>query len=202
MISTLYFVGGLVVAFIFSQPGLDAVDRARSHISWRRFAKAVRYCLDKIEADEWRPDIVVGMNSGIVPASIIALNLRVSDLLFYDCLPRYVDGERQVRPIENKHLDLSGKNILVVDDQAYTGKSLERVYDHLVNVEQAEPGRIRRHVLFTYRKTLFTYETDPADLGLEIPAFGHVAGGVKQMPWVYSAAIKPFWENRPRAGKR
>jgi hypoxanthine phosphoribosyltransferase len=201
MIGALYFLGGLLVAFAVSQPGLDTIDRMRSHISWRRFAKAVRHCLAELEAQKWQPDVIVGLNSGVVPASIIALNLRVSDLLFYDCLPSYVDSERRVRPIEDKHIDLSGKNILVVDDQAYTGKSLERIYDHLVIVAHADPDRIRRYVLFTYRHIIFTYETDPAELELEVPAFGHVAGGVKQMPWVFSAAIKPFWE-RPKPGRR
>jgi len=185
----LFFLIGILLTLVISQPGLELVQRLRRRITWRRFTKGVRNTLAELERQGWTPDVVVGLNSGIVPASILALNLRVRDVLFYESLPEYRDGRRQVGQIEDKQVDLSGQDILIVDDQAYTGRSLDDLYKHLVTAAKADPSRVKRHALFTY-------EAGAGPVEMEIPAYGRVRGGVKEMPWVISGKIKHYWKNR------
>jgi hypoxanthine phosphoribosyltransferase len=183
------FVAGIVATVLFSSVGLEAVRRLRRGISWRQFTRALEHEIAELEAGDWKPDVIIGLNSGVVPASVIALNLRVQSLMFYDCLPRYVKGQRVANEISPRPVDLGGQNILVIDDQAYTGRSLETLYKHLVTEANADPSRVKR-------MALFTHSSGAGPIELDFPPFARVSGRVKRMPWVISPGIRPFWEER------
>ena len=193
MMSFLYFlitIGvAIVVTWLVSQPGLEFLQRLRRHITWRRFASAVRCTLNHLENSDWRPNVVIGLNSGVVPASILALNLRVPEIYFYELLPRYRDGQRYQEVAQDKHIDLSGKNVLIVDDQAYTGGSMDALYKHLIANAHADPQRVKRCALFEFR-------SGAGSPRLDIPAAGYVRGNVKRVPWVFSRDLEPFWSQR------
>lgn len=189
MLELIFFLIGVALAVALSQPGIEYVQRLRRHITWRQFQRAVTITLTQHLSGEWSPDVIVGLNSGIVPASIIALNLRVSEIYFYDCLPEYRQGVRVDGYVQDKDIDLSGKNVLIVDDQAYTGQSLEMLYRHLTTDASADPKRTKRHVLFVHK-------SGAGPIQVDIPPSGSVLGGVKRMPWVISDRLRVYWEHR------
>jgi hypoxanthine phosphoribosyltransferase len=189
LIQAAIFLAGVIISYLLSQPGLELLRRLRRQVSWRHFHHAVEETLRQIKAEGWRPDVIVGLNSGIVPASIIALNLRVDQLYFYDILPQYRGRNRINGTIRDKHINLSGKNVLVIDDQAYTGRSLESLVQHLTAHAAVDPDRLKR-------KALFVHASGAGPVELDLPSAFSIYGRVKKMPWVISEEIKPFWEDR------
>lgn len=190
MIEFLYFLGGVLITYFLSRPGLEFVQRLRRHITWRRFTSALRRTYqDYLENGDWKPDVIIGLNSGIVPASILALNLRVPEIYFYDLLPRYRDGHREQPEVQDKDLSLAGKNVLIVDDQVYTGRSMEMLYRHIIEKAHADPRCVKRHALFRFRSGAGPVE-------LDIPSADHVLGKLKRVPWVFSRNLEPFWSQR------
>lgn len=183
-----YFLGGAILTYFVSRPGLELVQRLRRHITWRRFRKALGKTFhEHLEKSDWRPEVVVGLNSGIVSASILALNLRVPEIYFYDILPTYRHGRREQSPVLKKAINLAGKNVLIVDDQLYTGRSMEKLYSHLVAEAGADPERIRRYAVFRFKSAAGPIHH------LEIPEGGHILGSVKRVPWIFAKDLEHHW---------
>jgi len=194
MIGLLYFLGGVLVTYVLSRPGLELVQRLRRHITWKRFGSALKSTFrNYLEHSEWKPDVIIGLNSGIVPASILALNLRVHDIYFYELFPLYRDGRREQGEVQDKGIDLSGKNVLIVDDQVLTGKSLEALYRHIISRAKADPKRIKRLALFRFRSGAGAVE-------LDIPCADYILGSLKREPWIFARDLEPFWNEREPAG--
>lgn len=190
----MFFLAGVVVSYILSEPGQDRIERWRRRVTWRAFGTTVRRSVTKLAAKDVKPDVIIGVNSGIVPASIMALNLRVNELRFLAALPSYVDGKRVQDKFDATGWDLAGKRILVVDDQSYTGKSLEACVDHLValGIPRAD---IDTHVLYQHRSGA---GRSPVD----VEPIHYVAGGVKVMPWVILESMRGFWSARESRARR
>jgi hypothetical protein len=73
-----------------------------------------------------RPDVIVGLNDGIVPAAILARNLGCTTLAY---LSLEHNGSTNAGTLT---LDIAGKTVLVVDDQLYSGRTMEKAADFLV----------------------------------------------------------------------
>lgn len=183
------FILGVIVSYLLSEPGLARIDRARRKVSWRAFGATVRRSVVRVASSDFQPQVIIGLNSGIVPASIIALNLRVADLYFFEALPLYENGVRkqtEFRDIPN--LDVSGKRVLIVDDQAYTGRSLDAMVLYLEG-KGAQRELIQTHVLYEFRG-------GAGGASVSLPAIHSVQGKVKRMPWVILDGMMAYWSAR------
>lgn len=179
------------MSYFLSQPGLDRVDRWRRRVTWRSFGAAVKRSVNEVAASGFQPDIIIGVNSGIVPASIIALNLRTPELYFYEALPLYDKGIRIQSLFRDKSaVSFDNKKILVVDDQSYTGRSLETMVNFLAQ-KGVNRDNIQTHVLYQYRGGAGVVVSD-------IPPVHFVQGDVKRMPWVILDTMRGYWRARDR----
>jgi hypoxanthine phosphoribosyltransferase len=110
-------------------------------ISWEA---AVKYCEQLAEkTGDFRPDIIIGISrGGLVPARILSDVLGVKrvgviGIAFYEKAGVAGDAPEIVQELA---VDIKGRNVLLVDDVADTGKSLKAAKEHL---EKLEPSEIK-----------------------------------------------------------
>jgi hypothetical protein len=71
------FLSGL----IFSRTFQDLFLRMQRRISWNTFIKALTDSRVLRDLDRIAPDLIIGLNDGIVPGAILARNLQINDLV-------------------------------------------------------------------------------------------------------------------------
>lgn len=92
-------------------------------MTWQQWYKLVKK-LAKIISDDYRPDIIIpSMNGGLIPATIIATQLKIKDIR-----PINVGRKNKIRrllyPPTIAFDKISNKKILIIDDDAYTGRTV------------------------------------------------------------------------------
>lgn len=94
--------------------------------SWEEFAADVKHLTDSL--GEWRPDIIVpAMRGGLIPAVLISEWIDIKDVR-----PISIDRIGEVRSIGYDVMgDVSGKSILLVEDDLPTGKGFMFTKKHL-----------------------------------------------------------------------
>ncbi|WP_238019957.1 phosphoribosyltransferase family protein [Dactylosporangium sp. AC04546] len=111
---------GLVVGVLALFP---ITLRVRRRYAWRSVLAGVKRLAPEVQ--RFRPDAVVGLADGAVPAAILALNYRVQRLYFVDAP---ISGRRTGRGAElcldGLPDDLSGMRVLIIDNHVYTGSNL------------------------------------------------------------------------------
>jgi hypoxanthine phosphoribosyltransferase len=107
-------------------------DAAREILTWADFGEASRRLAEQVVADGFRPDVVVAIaRGGLVPGGAIAYALGTKgvgtmNIEFYTDIGRTLDDPRVLPPLMDTS-DLSGSCVLVVDDVADSGRTLELV---------------------------------------------------------------------------
>ena len=138
--------------------------------SWENVYLVSRKLAEKIKRSGYQPDIIIGLaRGGWVPARNLCDFLGVKDLVSLKMehwgVTATPDGEAKVKfPIK---LNLSGKNVLVVDDCSDTGKSLVEAKKY---VEKLRPKQART-------ATMQIFDTTPKE---GIPDFY-----VEKIPWIW-----------------
>ncbi|MEB3755667.1 MAG: hypothetical protein GSR79_02215 [Desulfurococcales archaeon] len=118
------FLGDIEVTLIpISHGGIELY-----YVSWSDIEKYSRIIAEKVSADKYVVDAIIGiMRGGIVPSRIIADYLGVRNLGTIEVMFYQRPGETRHKPVIRQPLTLniSDKNILIVDDVSDTGKSLQ-----------------------------------------------------------------------------
>jgi len=113
-------------------------------LSWEQIYDMCLELGEKIKGSGYTPDIIVGIaRGGWIPARIVSDILGNPDLASMKT-EFYTDvGETSARPriTQNVSVSVAGKRVLVVDDVADTGKSLELIRESLIR-QQASDVRI------------------------------------------------------------
>lgn len=168
--------------------------RWKRRISWRSFysrlsSSEVRAA---IEEGGQKPDIIVGVNSGIVPAAILAYNYQVDTLRYILSMPAYnAAGNRLSQDIELSGLDIRDKYVLIVDDQYYSGDTMRAVRERVEQLPGADRARIRTFAVFVY-------DTPARPVCLDIQPPGKVRGILAKSPWAFSQEIERHYLERTR----
>jgi len=95
--------------------------------SWDYLHKACKKISNKMKEDDFKPDIVIALSrGGFVPARCVCDMLVVKDLVSIKVdhwgITAAKDGKATIRyPLD---IDLTGKNVLIVDDITDTGDSM------------------------------------------------------------------------------
>jgi hypoxanthine phosphoribosyltransferase len=97
--------------------------------SWHEIDGMLNRLVDMVRKDSFRPDIIVGVSrGGLIPAAVLSDRLGVDcdavRLRFYKSVR---STEETPKIIQHVSSDLSGKKVLIVDDVADTGHSLQTV---------------------------------------------------------------------------
>ncbi|MCP4646868.1 MAG: phosphoribosyltransferase [bacterium] len=149
--------------------------------SWEDAEKASASLTEKINSSGFSPDIIIAISrGGLIPARLLSDFLNVPVLYtirisFYSSV-----GVRREKPEVTQPLsvDIKGKKILIVDDIADSGKSLELAEQYIIPLNPAEiktatihykPGSIVKPdffvstteawVIYPWERAEFTRET-------------------------------------------
>jgi len=122
---------------------------------WEYIHKSCLVVARKIKDDGFRPDIIIALSrGGFVPARDLCDSLMVKDLVSIKVdhwgVTASKDGKASIRyPID---IDLTGKNVLIVDDITDTGESMEVSVDFAL---KKNPREIRTATVFHIRSSKF-----------------------------------------------
>lgn len=157
-------------------------DRSPS-LSWERFGEATRALAEAVYADGYRPDIVLAVaRGGLLPAGAVAYLLDVKNVFtmnveFYTGVEQPLEMPVMLPPILDA-VDIKGAKVLVVDDIADTGRTLELVLDfcrdHVQSVRcavlYAKPGsRVRCDYVWATADGWITFPWDRSVVKEETP---------------------------------
>lgn len=153
------------------------MDDERENLSWAAFGEAACELARAIAADRFEPDLILSIARGglFVAGSLgYALgvkNLHVMNVEFYDGVGTTLDMPVMLPPVPSA-VDFSEKKVLIADDVADTGKTIELVYtfikDQVDDVRSAviyeKPGSLIK-CDYVWRRTdrwiNFPWSTDP-----------------------------------------
>lgn len=133
------------------------MDDEREILTWDTYGAAVRELAQAVADSGFEPDIVLGIaRGGLIPAGSVAYaldckNLFTMNVEFYTGVGTTRDEPTLLPPF----LDLAELNdlsVLVVDDVADSGKTLELV----VRVCSEHAGAVRSAVIYEKPRTLLT----------------------------------------------
>lgn len=123
--------------------------------SWDELYEAIREIVRKIKKDGFRPDLVIALSrGGFVPARLICDMMIVKDLVSIKIdhwgITATKDGKAHLRyPLK---ADLSGKNVLIVDDITDTGESMRIAKEF---AEKLNPREIKTAAIFHIKTSKF-----------------------------------------------
>lgn len=128
----------------------------RENLTWEVFGEASRSLSQEIVDSGWFPELIVGVaRGGLIPAGAIGYAIGVKAMGAIN-VEFYTDiGETLPEPLVlSPQLDmdsLAGKRVLVVDDVADSGKTLDLV----VNLLKETAAEVRSAVIYTKPTTIF-----------------------------------------------
>jgi hypoxanthine phosphoribosyltransferase len=114
------------------RPGDTTVEHEREILTWERFGQATRDLATEIADDGFRPDLVLAIaRGGLTVAGALAYALAVKNCFamnveFYTSVDERLDMP-VVLPPTLDFVDIRGMRVLIADDVADTGKTLELV---------------------------------------------------------------------------
>ena len=150
---------------------------ARETLTWADFGRACRELAVRIDADGFRPDIILAIaRGGLFPAGELGYaldvkNLHVINVEFYTGVDQRLAMPVVLPPVP-KPIDLSGSRVLIADDVADTGATLRLVKDfcadHVAEVRCAVIYEKSRSIVkceYVWRRTDlwidFPWSTEP-----------------------------------------
>jgi hypothetical protein len=118
----------------------------REDLSWQAFGGASRELAETIAADGFRPDIILAIArggmfvAGALGYALAVKNLHLMNVEFYTGEGTTLDMPVMLPPVPDA-VDFSAKKVLIADDVADTGKTIELVHefvkDHVAEARTA-----------------------------------------------------------------
>ena len=118
----------------------------RENLSWQGFGAASRELAKVIAADAFEPDLILSIArgglflAGSLGYALAVKNLHVMNVEFYDGVGTTLDMPVMLPPVPSA-VDFSAKKVLIADDVADSGRTIELVHtfikDHVEDVRSA-----------------------------------------------------------------
>ena len=108
------------------------MDDSRETLTWETFGDAARELAQAIAGDGFRPDLILAIArgglfvAGALGYALSVKNLHVMNVEFYNGVGSTLDMPVMLPPVPSA-VDFSEKKVLIADDVADTGKTLELV---------------------------------------------------------------------------
>jgi uncharacterized protein len=105
----------------------------RENLSWQVFGEASRELAKVIAADGFEPDLILSIArgglflAGSLGYALAVKNLYVMNVEFYDGVGTTLDMPVMLPPVPSA-VDFSAKKVLIADDVADTGRTIELVH--------------------------------------------------------------------------
>jgi uncharacterized protein len=109
--------------------------------TWNQVYRMLLNQAEKILGKSFEPDVIVGVSrGGLVPARILSDLLENSNLTTIRVKSRQANPDDRREPVLIQPLTfpVAGKRVLIVDDVADTGRSLNMVKEHVLQQEAGE----------------------------------------------------------------
>jgi hypoxanthine phosphoribosyltransferase len=144
----------------------------RERLSWDQFGEATRTIARAVVADGFRPEVVVAIaRGGLLPAGAIAYGLGAKNcgainVEFYTGVGTMLDAP-EVLPPELDMTYLDGRRVLLVDDVADSGRTLDLAVRLLV----ARGAEVRSATIYTKPSTILEpdYSWRSTSLWIDFP---------------------------------
>jgi hypothetical protein len=131
------------------------MDHARETLTWETFGGAAQQLARVIADDGFRPDLILAIArggmfvAGALGYALSVKNLHLMNVEFYNGVGSTLDMPVMLPPVPSA-VDFSQKKVLIADDVADTGKTIELVRDfvagHVAEVRSAvvyeKPGSL------------------------------------------------------------
>jgi len=131
------------------------MDPERETLTWETFGEASQQLAQVIAADGFRPDLILAIArggmfvAGALGYALSVKNLHLMNVEFYNGVGSTLDMPVMLPPVPSA-VDFSQKKLLIADDVADTGKTIELVRDfvagHVAEVRSAvvyeKPGSL------------------------------------------------------------
>ena len=111
---------------------VPAMELERETLTWQTFGDASRDLARAIADDDFRPDLILAIArgglfvAGALGYALSVKNLHVMNVEFYNGVGATLDMPVMLPPVPSA-VDFSQKKVLIADDVADTGKTLELV---------------------------------------------------------------------------
>ncbi|XVU27233.1 phosphoribosyltransferase [Actinoplanes sp. CA-054009] len=131
----------------------------REILTWDDFGRAGRALSQQIAGDGWRPSLILAVaRGGLFAAGSISYaldikNLHVINVEFYTGVDERLDTPVMLGP-EPSIADMTGANVLIVDDVADTGETIKLVRDFCA----AHAAEVRTAVIYEKPHTIVRCE--------------------------------------------
>lgn len=191
MTEIILFALGSIITLIASGPGVEWVNSFQNKISWKRVIETLSTPqIGELLNGKDRPDIIVGLNGGIAPAGILALNYHINEIYFINLFPYIGPSAKNLTDFSEYIFpeSIKDKKILLVDDQFVSGHSMELAVNILIK-NGVKKENIKRFALFRYKIPSST-------LPLEIDTSFKITGRLKKAPWIISEQMERFYKYR------
>ena len=105
----------------------------REDLSWQAFGEASRELAKVIAADGFEPDLILSIArgglflAGALGYALAVKNLHVMNVEFYDGIGSTLDMPVMLPPVPSA-VDFSAKKVLIADDVADSGRTIELVH--------------------------------------------------------------------------
>src|SRR6201989_3047296 len=113
--------------------GEAAMNDVRENLSWQRFGEASRELATVIAVDSFEPDLILSIArgglflAGSLGYALAVKNLYVVNVEFYDGVGSTLRMPVLLPPVPSA-VDFSAKKVLIADDVADTGRTIELVH--------------------------------------------------------------------------
>ena len=117
----------------------------RENLTWQGFGTASRELAKVIAADGFDPDLILSIAGAasscrLLGYALAVKNLHVMNVEFYDGVGTTLDMPVMLPPVPSA-VDFSAKKVLIADDVADSGRTIELVHtfikDHVEDVRSA-----------------------------------------------------------------
>lgn len=114
------------------------MEDIRETLTWETFGGAARELAEAIAADGFRPDLILAIArggmfiTGALGYDLSVKNLHLMNVEFYNGVGSTLDMPVMLPPVPSA-VDFSRKKVLIADDVADTGKTIELVRDFIAD---------------------------------------------------------------------
>jgi uncharacterized protein len=144
----------------------------REVLTWERFGVATRELAHSVVDSGYEPEMVIAIaRGGLIPAGALAYAIGIKaagtlNVEFYSDIEETLPDPVVLEPLLDTNA-IVGKRLLVVDDVADSGRTLELVLELL----RRHTGQVRSAVLYTKPRTIVRpdYSWQETDLWINFP---------------------------------
>jgi hypoxanthine phosphoribosyltransferase len=152
------------------------IETNREVLSWERFGEATRELARSVVDSGYEPEMVIAIaRGGLVPAGALAYAIGIKaagtlNVEFYSDIAETLPDPVVLEPLLDTNAVI-GKRLLVVDDVADSGRTLELVLDLL----RRHTAQVRSAVLYTKPRTIVRpdYSWRETELWINFPWSTH-----------------------------